>query len=188
MDKRTKRRLVKLVLAFVIILAGNYLVPQLRTQPNKTPPPSGYYHVTTFNDGDTITVDMAGQAEKIRMIGVDTPETEDPRKPVQCFGKAASSYTKALIGNEPVRLEADATNTNRDRYQRLLRYVYLQNGTLVNYEIIAEGYGFAYTGFPFTKSEEFKRAQEAAQQQRKGLWSACQPKSNQYGGHDSNPE
>lgn len=188
MDARTKRRLIKLVITIIVVLAGSYLVPQLSTEPGKTPPPSGYYHVTDFNDGDTITVDMAGQAEKIRMIGVDTPEVEDPRKPVQCFGKAASNYTKTLIGSQPVRLEADATNTNRDRYQRLLRYVYLPDGTLVNYKLIAEGYGFAYTSFPFTKSDQFKQAQKEAKELNKGLWGVCQPEINKYGGYDSNPE
>ena len=69
-------------------------------------------------------VDMDGHNETIRFIGVDTLEVKDPRKPVQCFGKSASQFTKNLIGNQSVRLEADPTNTNRDRYNRLLRYVY----------------------------------------------------------------
>ena len=127
-----------------------------------------------FDDGDTIVVDMEGKQEKIRFIGVDTPETQDPRKPIQCFGKAASAYTKKIIGTQNVRLEADPTNTNRDRYQRLLRYVYLADGTLVNKKIIEDGYGFALTAFPFTKLEEFRAAQVSARENNRGLWATCE--------------
>lgn len=131
------------------------------------------YRVIEFVDGDTIAVDMAGVKETIRMIGVDTPETKDPRKPVQCFGTAASQFTRELIGHNNVRLEADPTNTNRDRYNRLLRYVYLPDQTLVNAEIIKQGYGFAYVSFPFTKMEEFKQLQTEARVNNRGLWNEC---------------
>ncbi len=134
----------------------------------------GLYRVVTFTDGDTISVDMNGTTEKVRLIGVDTPETHDPRKSVQCFGQAAADYTKRLIGNSSVRLEADPTNTNRDRYNRLLRYVYLPDGRLVNAEIIKQGYGFAYVNFPFTKLEEFKGYQKEAELAKLGLWGSCE--------------
>ena len=148
----------------------------------------GFYKVTEFNDGDTITINMNGTQEKVRLIGVDTPETQDPRKPVQCFGKAASDFTKNLIGNNNVRLEADPLNTNRDRYDRLLRYVYLPNGQLVNAEIIKQGYGFAYTSFPFEKKDEFKAYETQARDSNTGLWGTCQPKQNEYGGYTSNDQ
>lgn len=147
----------------------------------------GYYHVTEFVDGDTIVVDMAGSHETLRLIGVDTPETHDPRKVVQCFGQAAANFTKNLIGNNNVRLVLDPLSTNRDRYNRLLRYVYLPNGTLVNAEIIKQGYGFAYLGFPFTKSDEFHQYELDARSAGRGLWKDCQPTVNQYGGYTSNP-
>ena len=124
----------------------------------------GLYRVVEFNDGDTVTVDMNGTREKVRFIGVDTPETQDPRKTVQCYGSQASTFTRNLIGNNPVRLEADPTNQNRDRYGRLLRYVYLPDGRLVNSEIIREGYGFAYTSFPFQKLDDFRELQRQAQE------------------------
>lgn len=148
----------------------------------------GYYNIASFEDGDTITVDMNGTKERVRMIGIDTPETQDPRKPVQCFGKAASAFTKQLIGNQQVRLESDPLSGNRDRYNRLLRYVYLSDGRLVQAEILRQGYGFAYTSFPFTKSDEFVRYQKEARDQNRGLWNSCQPEQNQYGGYTSNPE
>jgi endonuclease YncB( thermonuclease family) len=152
----------------------------------KTQP--GLYQVTEFVDGDTIAVNMNGNGEKVRLIGVDTPETHDPRKPVQCFGIAAATYTKQLIGMNNVRLEADPLNTNRDRYNRLLRYVYVPDGRLVNAEIIKNGYGFAYLSFPFTKADEFRQYQTEARQANKGLWSSCQPTQNQYGGYTSNAQ
>lgn len=146
----------------------------------------GLYHVVEFVDGDTIVVDMNGKAETLRFIGVDTPETHDPRKAVQCYGLAAASFTKNLIGSSDVRLASDPLSTNRDRYNRLLRYIYLPDGRLVNAEIIKQGYGFAYLSFPFTKSDEFRQYQTTAREQNKGLWSSCSPQPNQYGGFTSN--
>ncbi len=186
MTKRQKKRLISLVLG--LALAGaTYLL-------NQHQPPAavlgtvapGYYRVTEFADGDTISVDMDGKTERIRMIGVDTPETHDPRKAVQCFGQAASDFTKNLIGTSPVRLESDALSSNRDRYDRLLRYVYLPDGRLVEEEIIARGYGFAYISFPFTKSDHFKQLETEARAGNKGLWSNCTPTSNDHGGFTSN--
>ncbi len=148
---------------------------------------AGTYRVVSVEDGDTITVDMNGRRERVRFIGVDTPETHDPRKPVQCFGTAASEFTSNLIGDNPVRLAADAASGNRDRYNRLLRYVYLPDGRLVNAEIIKQGYGFAYTSFPFDKLEEFRLLGEEAREAGRGLWTACEPEPNEYGGYTSNP-
>lgn len=148
----------------------------------------GLYKVTSYSDGDTIVVDMNGKPETIRFIGVDTPETHDPRKPVQCYGEIAATYTKSKI--EPfgqVRLQSDPLNTNRDRYDRLLRYVYLPDGTLLDEQIIKEGYGFAYLNFPFELADQFAAAQLAAQESRLGLWSACKPELNEYGSYSSNP-
>ena len=141
----------------------------------------GLYRVTSFTDGDTISVDMDGKTEKVRLIGVDTPETHDPRKSVQCYGQSAAAFTKQLIGANRVRLQTDTETTNRDRYDRLLRYVYLPDGRLVNAEIIKQGYGFAYVYFPFTKMEEFKNYQATAEKQGTELWRKCEVETNQSG-------
>ncbi len=183
--RRKKQTVISLLIAIVATLgyqAGWFDSPQKALQENQP----GLYLVTRFDDGDTIEVNMNGSQEKIRFIGVDTPETHDPRKAVQCFGQAAAAFTKQLIGNQAVRLESDPLSSNRDRYNRLLRYVYLPTGKLANLEIIAQGYGFAYTGFPFTKSDEFTTAQTAAREGQRGLWKDCQPAKNQYGGFTSN--
>ncbi len=116
---------------------------------------------------------MNGKTEAVRFIGVDTPETHKPNTPVQCYGPQASDYTKRLVGNQKVRLQADPLDTNRDRYGRLLRYVYLPDNTLVEQKLITEGYGFAYTYFPFEKAAEFEAYEQAAKTTGKGLWSAC---------------
>lgn len=171
-NKRTIKLLIALALTAVIYLTQkpSTIAPVIKQAEQSQP---GLYSVTTFTDGDTISVNMNGVEEKVRMIGVDTPETKDPRKEVQCYGKAASAFTKTIIGDNKVRLEADPTNTNRDRYNRLLRYVYLPDGTLVNAEIIKQGYGFAYTYFPFEKLDEFRGYQKQAEENRAGLWGEC---------------
>lgn len=171
-NKRTYKFLIMLAIAMAFLLTRNTDIAKPIVQKAQESQP-GLYTVTSFTDGDTISVDMNGTEEKVRMIGVDTPETKDPRKEVQCYGKAASAFTKTLIGDSKIRLEADPTNTNRDRYNRLLRYVYLPDDTMVNAEIIKQGYGFAYTYFPFEKLDEFKSYQKQAEEQNAGLWGEC---------------
>lgn len=170
----TRRTPVWLVLLSLLLALGQYYGWFERPKAALVNNQPGMYHVTEVFDGDTIEVDMNGNKEKVRLIGVDTPETHDPRKPVQCFGRVASDYTKQLIGTQQVRLESDAESQNRDRYNRLLRYVYLNDGRLVQAEVIRGGYGFAYTNFPFSKSEEFKTYEREARANNRGLWANCE--------------
>lgn len=185
LGKRRTKQLIVLVIGLVLIIGQKYgwLAPAQKIAESNQP---GLYTVVEFVDGDTVIVDMDGGRETLRFIGVDTPETHDPRKAVQCFGEAAADFTKSLIGQNSLRLEADPLNTNRDRYNRLLRFVYLPDGRLVNAEIIKQGYGFAYTSFPFTKVDEFRTYEKEAREAGRGLWSSCQPALNQYGGYTSN--
>jgi endonuclease YncB( thermonuclease family) len=172
--------------AFVVVVVllalklSSVRLPVQQSQP-------GLYRVAHFVDGDTITVDMNGADETIRMIGVDTPETHRPETPVQCYGPQAADYTKKLIGNNKVRLSADPLNTNRDRYGRLLRYVYLPDGTLVEAQLIKNGYAFAYTSFPFQKRDEFVDYETSAKQADLGLWGACTVTSLANGIQQTNP-
>ena len=131
--------------------------------------------VTRVVDGDTLVVDIAGQEERVRLIGVDTPETVHPNKPVEYFGKEASAFTKRIAEGEIVRLKSDPQNSNRDRYNRLLRYVYLPDGTCLNEEIIRQGYGFAYVKYPFSRMEEYRALEREAREAGQGLWSATAP-------------
>jgi len=184
LTSRNKRVLLQALVALLVFGLGALAQRQENAQKQTIPP--GYYEVTEFVDGDTIEVDMSGKSETIRFIGVDTPETHDPRKAVQCYGLKAAEFTKSRIGSQPVRLEADPLNTNRDRYDRLLRYVYTKDGALMNAEIIKNGYGFAYVSFPFSKSEEFEIYQKEARENKRGLWDECTPAENEFGGYTSN--
>ena len=116
-------------------------------------------------DGDTL---LLTNGERVRLIGVDTPETKHPKKPVERFGKEAYLFTKKMVEGKEVRLEYDWPR--RDKYKRLLAYVYLMDGTFLNAEIVKQGYGFAYTRFPFKYLEEFRRYEREARENGKGLW------------------
>lgn len=158
------------IIATVGLLYGNQTGLQLPEAPAFTP---GFYAVTAVTDGDTIIVKMDTTEEKIRIIGIDTPETKKPNSPVQCYGPQASEFAKKTLTGKSVRLEADAKSDNRDRYGRLLRYVYLQDGSLYEQLVITQGYGFAYTSFPFKQSADFSQWQTQAQTAKVGLWGAC---------------
>lgn len=131
-------------------------------------------------DGDTVEVYINGRVYKVRMIGIDTPETVDPRKPVQCFGKEASDKTKQLLpSGTKVRLEADPTQDHVDTYGRLLRYVYrLQDNLFVNEYLVRNGYAHEYTYArnPSSMANRFKTDEQAARKEGKGLWApdTCQ--------------
>src|SRR5690606_38389868 len=115
-------------------------------------------------DGDTITVLFQEKRETVRLIGINTPETVDPRKGVECFGRQASAYAEALMTGVKVRLESDPTQTDRDRYGRMLRYVFLEDGRHVNLLMIEEGYAYEYTyGQPYEYQSAFKQAERIAQ-------------------------
>jgi micrococcal nuclease len=148
----------------------------------------GQYAIDHYVDGDTIAVDMNGHVETVRFIGIDTPETHKPNTPVQCYGPAAAAHTKNVIeaAGGKVRLVSDSLSTNRDRYGRLLRYVYLPDGTDLNKLNIAQGYAFYYPYFPYSKSAEFAAAQKQAQAEKRGLWGYCTPTPSDDGGYKMN--
>jgi micrococcal nuclease len=127
-------------------------------------------------DGDTVDILLNGRSERVRLIGVDTPETVDPRRPVECFGREASAFTAALLAGQTVGVELDPTQGERDRYGRLLAYLWLADGRLVNYELIAQGYAHEYTyDLPYKYQIVFKDAQRRAREGEVGLWgpTAC---------------
>jgi micrococcal nuclease len=116
-------------------------------------------------DGDTL---LLTNGEYVRLIDVDTPETKHPEKPIEYFGKDACQFTRGMVEGKEVRLEYD--QTRRDRYGRILPYVYLMDGTFLNAEIIKQGYGFAYTKYPFKYMEEFRGYEREAREKKRGLW------------------
>jgi len=133
------------------------------------------YKVLRSIDGDTIEIEYKGKAAKVRLIGVDTPETVHPNKPVERYGKEASAFTAKLVEGKSVRIEFDQANEasqNRDKYGRLLAYVYLPDDTLLNDRIIRDGYGHAYTKYPFDpeKLDQFRAAEKEARENKRGMW------------------
>ncbi|MDR3312548.1 MAG: thermonuclease family protein [Spirochaetaceae bacterium] len=125
-------------------------------------------------DGDTVGVRIKNPpggikaVETIRMIGVDTPETVHPRREVEHFGREASDWTKQALLHKQVFLAFDWEL--RDKYNRLLAYIYLPDGTLHNADLVRGGYGHAYTRFPFQFMEEFRSLEKDACEQKRGLW------------------
>lgn len=141
-----------------------------------------YYSITEVVDGDTVKVNISGTNETLRLIGLDTPETVDPRKPVQCFGKEASNKGKELLIGKKVRIEKDSTQGDKDKYGRTLAYIYTEGGLFYNKYMIEQGYAHEYTySTPYKYQAEFKQAQKTAEQNKAGLWSpsTCNGVTNQ---------
>ncbi len=135
-------------------------------------PTSSTYKVVSVVDGDTVKVNINGTTETLRLIGLDTPETVDPRKPVQCFGLEASNKAKEILSGKSVRIETDPTQGEVDKYGRKLAYIYLTDGLFYNKHMIEQGYAHEYTyNTPYKYQADFKKAQRDAQTQQRGLWS-----------------
>jgi len=125
-------------------------------------------------DGDTVDIDINGHTERVRLIGVNTPETKHPTKPIECFGPEASAYmTQLLPKGTTVRIERDVEA--RDRYGRMLLYLYLGSDDLfINLELVARGYGTPMSIEPNTfHRNDFVRAAAQAEAANVGLWKAC---------------
>lgn len=136
----------------------------------------GPFQVIKVVDGDTIWVDRSGQRVKVRLIGLNTPETKDPRVGVQCFGKEASERATQLLEGQSVYLEPDSTQDSTDRYGRELAYVWTTTGMLVNLAMIRDGFGHEYTyDVPYRYQQQFRAAEAEARANGRGLWSpaAC---------------
>lgn len=147
----------------------------ISTTPETTVPvPTGYERVVHVADGDTVTLE---NGEKVRYIGIDAPELHETPAKSTCFGQEAKKLNEDLVLGRDVRLEAD--RTNRDRYGRLLRYVYVKDGNggeqLVNEILVQEGAAKSYAYKPdVAKQATFDQAQTVAQANHVGLWASCQ--------------
>jgi micrococcal nuclease len=119
--------------------------------------------------------------ETVRLIGVNTPESVDPRTTVECFGHEASNKMKELIKDKSIYLVKDASQQERDKYGRLLGYVFLEDGTFINEKMIADGYAFEYTyNIPYKYQKDFKSLENIARAGETGLWnkSVCNYNEN----------
>ena len=143
--------------------------PDIKQEPNPAQNPArDLFQVTEVVDGDTIKVSTIGT---LRLIGMDTPETRDPRKPVQCFGKEASNKAKELLSGKKVYLEYDPAN-KIDKYGRTLAYIYREDGLFYNAEMIKQGFAHSYVQFPHPRLDEFNTYQREARDNNRGFWAA----------------
>lgn len=146
----------------------------LFTCPEKSVIATDHYRVVRIVDGDTFIANIDGKDVRIRLIGVDTPESVHPNKEVEHFGIEASDFLKKLLKDERVFFKYDQNNSatnHKDRYERMLAYVYRGSDSLfVNAEILKQGYGHAYTSYPFTFLEDFLKLERDARNQKRGLW------------------
>ncbi len=123
---------------------------------------------TGIADGDTVFVKINNRDETVRLIGINTPEIDGKYVSEEFFGKEASEFTKKLVKREKVRLEYDIEK--RDKYNRLLAYVYLPDGRMLNKILVKNGYAKAYKFFKYKMKKEFIRLEKAAKTECLGLW------------------
>jgi micrococcal nuclease len=166
------RRLVPWVL--LVVIAAGYGWQKVAGGASSPSSGGGVAHVVRVVDGDTILVSLDGRQERVRYIGVDTPETVKPNTPVECYGKKASAFDHRLVDGRDVRLRFDVER--RDRYGRLLAYVYrVGDGLFVNAELVRRGYATTLTIPPnVAHAARFRALAAAARAAGRGLWSACE--------------
>ena len=166
--RRTTGRLLNRRTYVILAIALLILVVLQRTWGGA----DGSYPVVSVVDGDTVKVRMGGRVESVRLIGIDAPETNAPGRPVQCFGPEASAKAAELLGRKTVRLEFDESQGRRDRFDRLLAYVWVGD-VLANEWMIRQGYAREFTfNEPYRYQQTFKMAEDEARAAGRGLWAA----------------
>lgn len=130
----------------------------------------GMFEVINVIDGDTIMVKVGGVAESVRLIGINAPEVASPHSKEECYGEDAKVFLKEIISGEKVFLKGDDLADDRDRYNRLLRYVYLEDGTMVNVLLLEEGYAFLYEYGDFVMLDDFFESERKAREDGVGVW------------------
>ena len=141
-----------------------------------------YSSVIRIIDGDTIEVLIGQTKEKVRLLGINAPESVDPQRPMECFGIQASQQMHLLLTGKKIYLAADKFATDRDQYGRLLRYVYDEYKQMINLELIKNGYAFAYTPGRLEHFSELRYYEKQARDEGRGLWnSAVCPYKSKYG-------
>lgn len=166
--KTYKIKIILIILVIIICYIG-YLFS--KNPENKTIKidKNEIFKVEKVIDGDTIEIRMKGKIVTVRMLGIDTPETVDPRKPIQCFGKEASDKTKELLNEHYVKIDGSFF----DKYNRLLAYVYENSsGIMINKYLIENGFAKEYTygNSKYSMQNEFKALQKQAKKTKIGLW------------------
>lgn len=184
LTKKQKKYIIETSIALIILIPGIIsgtvkkeeifealgIETSTKTSEKNTSAIAGEYEVVSITDGDTFEINYNGTKTKVRLIGVDTPESVHPdSKKNNEYGKQASNYTKSLLEGKTVKLEFDVSPT--DKYGRLLAYVYLENGEMLNEKLLKEGYAQVATYPPNVKYvENFKSIQKEARENKVGFW------------------
>jgi len=165
---RSSRRALGIAAAWAALGALSFGLPLASASPEPVQAKSVEVH-----DGDTIRATLAdGQKVLVRLIGVDAPEIDGPHRQAEFGGAAATSFARRLIGTGPLTLERDPTGDDKDKYDRLLRYLRLTDGRDAGSEIIAAGYARAYRKFTYTRKESYQELEKQAKRAERGLWGA----------------
>ncbi len=180
MNKKQTIYILAIILAIIqLFFNKNYSLPKISLIPTDVPTPTvtivphekQSVKVVRVIDGDTIEIE--GKI-KVRYIGINTPELHDPRKPIECFGQAASDENKRLVEGKEVYIQKDISET--DIYKRLLRYVWVED-TFINDYLVRQGFAQVSTFPPDVKyQQQFLEAQTEAKVNNRGLWSSCPTK------------
>ena len=160
------------------ILSGLTLLPFPLLVIAAYPAPPETAHVERVVDGDTLNALIDGISETVRIIGIDTPETVHPSKPVECFGREASNRLEELLAGRSVLLQTDSRQ-DRDRYGRLLRYIELDDGD-VGARMIRDGYAYSYKQYPHPRLAEYNQLEQEARDASRGLWSVCSTGAGEF--------
>lgn len=177
-----KRPWYRINMRYLIVLLGLLIITFFGTDQGKSPKEKPVYDfdsnrtylVLAAIDGDTLIIETETGEEKVRLIGIDTPEVDPARGGPECYGAEASKRTKELTSQKTVTIELDESQGMRDTYGRLLAYVRLPDGSLLNEVLVAEGFAREYTyNQPYRYQKEFKQAQKLSQSEKSGLWADC---------------
>lgn len=173
------------ILGVGVVLAGGWAIrggdsPDATQSLGPVGPAESGWVVSRVVDGDTLVVTRAGQQERVRLIGIDTPESVRPGAPVECYGPESSAFAEQLLLGREVTLEADPSQGDYDAYDRRLAYVWYsaepRSPELFNAQAVQSGMAREYTfAEPYQWRAEFLAAEAAAQSAQRGLWGACSP-------------
>lgn len=169
-----RNNFLKLIVVLLFLVLGVGFFWQTTTIRQTTTKPTeqarkDLVKVVKVIDGDTIDVFINGKTEPVRLIGINTPELDE------CFGQEAAQKAKEILSGKSVVLETDISQDERDKYNRLLKYVFLEDGTNFGRLMLSQGYGreYTYLGRKYKYQNEFKLAEKEARESRRGLWSSC---------------
>lgn len=132
----------------------------------------GSFLVTHVVDGDTIDIEVSGVKNRIRLLGINTPESVAQNRPIECFGKESAERVKELLINQAVTIKLDPNKPEKDEYGRILAYVWRGDNLFINQALIEEGYAYEYTYHKerYQYQSDFKEAEGRAKKEGMGLW------------------